>query len=291
MTILSITDLHVGFRSRFRTTPILRNVNLSVNQGEVCALVGESGAGKSMVAKTILGLLPQSARVQSGKVLFDGSDLLSLRPRALSNLLGRRIALIPQDPMVSLNPVRRIGEQICDALCLHMKVDRSTARLASLALLDEVLIDDPERVFKSYAHELSGGMRQRVLIAMAFSCEPDLIIADEPTTALDVTVQMRVLLLLRAIQRRKRTAVLFVTHDLGVVSKISDRVVVLYEGRVLENSPVDKLFAEPTHAYTAALLAASPRYDKPDAPIAPVPASLLNQLSAETRQLDGVDHD
>ena len=291
MSILQVSDLRVGFRSGFHTTPVLRGVNLSVRTGEVCALVGESGAGKSMVAKTILGLLPDAARIQQGKVWFDGTDLLSLRPRALSKLLGRRIALIPQDPMVSLNPVRRIGQQMCDAICLHMNVDRTVARQASLQLLTEVMIKDPERVIEAYAHELSGGMCQRVLIAMAFSCEPDLIIADEPTTALDVTVQMRVLLLLRSLQRQRKTTVLFVTHDLGVVSKISDRVVVLYDGRVLEDSPVDTLFTQPAHAYTAALLEASPRYDEPDKPIIPVPASLISQLSAETHQLDGTAHD
>lgn len=288
MSILQISNLRAGFGHGIRTTPVLRGVDLSVRTGEVCALVGESGAGKSMVAKAILGLLPDAVRIQEGKIWFDGTDLLSLRQRALSKLLGRRIALIPQDPMVSLNPVRRIGQQMCDAFYLHMNVDRAVARDASLQLLNEVLIKDPERVFESYAHELSGGMRQRVLIAMAFSCEPDLIIADEPTTALDVTVQMRVLLLLRALQRQRKTAVLFVTHDLGVVSKISDRVVVLYDGRVLEDSPVDILFTQPAHAYTAALLEASPRYDEPDKPIVPVPTTLISDLSAETRQMDSI---
>lgn len=291
MSILQVSDLRISFRSGFRVTPVLRGINLSIDAGEVCALVGESGAGKSMVAKAILGLLPDAARVQRGTIRFDGIDLLTLRQRALSQLLGRRIALIPQDPMMSLNPVRRIGQQMCDAICLHMNVDRAAARLTSLQLLDEVMIKDSERVYEAYAHELSGGMRQRVLIAMAFSCEPDLIIADEPTTALDVTVQMRVLLLLRAMQRQKRTAVLFVTHDLGVVSKISDRVVVLYDGRVLEDSAVGSLFTQPSHAYTAALLEASPRYDRPDKPIVPVPTSLISQLRAETQQLDSIADD
>lgn len=291
MSILQISNLRVGFRSRFRTTPVLRGVNLSVSAGEVCAVVGESGAGKSMVAKAILGLLPDAARIQEGSIGFDGTDLLSLAPQALSQLLGRRIALIPQDPMVSLNPVRRIGQQMCDAICLHLNLSKTAARQASLQLLQEVLIKDPERVFNAYAHELSGGMRQRVLIAMAFSCQPDLIIADEPTTALDVTVQMRVLLLLRTLQRQRKTAILFVTHDLGVVSKISDRVVVLYDGRVLEDSTASILFSSPVHAYTAALLEASPRYDQPDKPIVPVPASLISQLNAETQQLDNPAHD
>jgi len=206
VSLLQISELCVGFKSAFKTTPVLRNVNLSICSGEVCALVGESGAGKSMVAKAILGLLPKAARIQQGEVWFDGSNLLTMRPNARAKLLGRRIALIPQDPMVSLNPVRPIGKQMCDALCLHMGIDATAAREESLKLLDEVMINEPQRVFDSYAHELSGGMRQRVLIAMAFSCNPDLIIADEPTTALDVTVQKRVLFLLRRLQQKNQTA-------------------------------------------------------------------------------------
>ena len=291
MSILDIQNLRVAFVQGLTSTPVLRDVSLSIATGEVCGLVGESGAGKSMLAKSILGLLPSVARIQKGSVTFQHSDLLTLKPRALSRIIGHKIALIPQDPMVSLNPVRRIGVQMCDALCLHMNLDRAQARRRSLELLEEVLIKDAERVFEAYAHELSGGMRQRVLIAMAFSCEPDLIIADEPTTALDVTVQMRVLLLLRALQKKRQTAILFVTHDLGVVSKICDRVVVMYDGRVLEDSPVEVLFNDPQHTYTAALLAATPRYDEPDRPIVPVPAVLTEQLTAQTIAMDKLTHE
>lgn len=291
MSILDIENLRVAFVQRLSSKPVLRGVSLSIASGEVCGLVGESGAGKSMLAKSILGLLPSAARVQKGRITFQHSDLLTLKPGALSRIIGHKIALIPQDPMVSLNPVRRIGVQMCDALCLHMNLDRTQARRRSLELLKEVLIKDAERVFEAFAHELSGGMRQRVLIAMAFSCEPDLIIADEPTTALDVTVQMRVLLLLRALQKKRQTAILFVTHDLGVVSKICDRVVVMYDGRVLEDSPVEVLFNDPQHAYTAALLAATPRYDEPDRPIVPVPAVLTEQLTAQTIAMDKLTHE
>lgn len=286
MSLLEIKDLNVVFRQRFTDKPVLRDITFTLQQGEVCALVGESGAGKSMVAKSILGLLPQTTRVRSGQILFEGKDLLHARSRARLKLLGKRIALIPQDPMLSLNPVRRIGVQMDEAIRLHLGERKDAARKASLALLNEVLIQDPTRVYNAYAHELSGGMRQRVLIAMAFSCGPELIIADEPTTALDVTVQMQVLKMLRAMQQRKNTAILFVTHDLGVVSKLSDRVVVLYDGRVIEDSPVQTIFDAPEHEYTAALLTATPRYDMPGRPIMPVPDELIQRLRQRTRILD-----
>jgi len=188
--------------------------------------------------------------------------------------------------MVSLNPVRRIGVQMNEVIMRHLGKNRVSARELAIRLLGEVMIKEPERVYEGYAHELSGGMRQRILIAMAFSCQPDLIIADEPTTALDVTVQMRALKMLRSLQQEKNIAILFVTHDLGVVSKISDRVVVLYDGRVLEDSPVNTLFSAPSHAYTQALLAATPRYDQPTRPIAPVPESVIDALQKETALQD-----
>jgi len=245
MSLLRIENLNVVFRQKFTDKPVLRNVSLQLDRGAVCALVGESGAGKSMVAKSILGLLPQTARVRSGSIVFDGVDLLSRRFAGGKNrriLTKRRIALIPQDPMQSLNPVRKIGMQMSEVIMLHLDKDKAAARDLSLSLLEDVMIKDPARVYDAYAHELSGGMRQRVLIAMAFSCKPDLIIADEPTTALDVTVQMQVLKMLRSLQQQNNTSILFVTHDLGVVSKIADRVVVLFDGRVLEDTTAQMLF-------------------------------------------------
>ena len=288
MSLLQIENLNVVFRQRFSDKPVLRGVSLQVDRGDVCALVGESGAGKSMIAKAILGLLPASAKIRGGSIQFDGMGLLqkgSTR-RKSNNLIGHRIALIPQDPMVSLNPVRRIGVQMSDIIMLHLGESRAAARQQSLSLLEEVMIKEPERVYESYAHELSGGMRQRILIAMAFSCSPDLIIADEPTTALDVTVQMQVLKMLRSLQQKKNTAILFVTHDLGVVSKISDRVVVLYDGHVLEDSPVESLFNSPQHEYTRALLAATPRYDQPTRTVTPVPESVIDGLRHEKAAID-----
>ena len=261
--------------------PILRDVSLSVNAGEVMALVGESGAGKSTIAKAVLGILPAGIKVSRGEILFEGTDLLTLPPSKLRELLGVRIALIPQDPLTSLNPSRRIGDQLTDGLRLRAGMSRAEAKTRALKLLDDVHIRDPERVLTRYPHELSGGMRQRVLIAQAFSLEPHVIIADEPTTALDVTVQKQVLRLIRDMQREHKTTLLFVTHDLGVVAQICDRMTVLYGGKVLEQGATADILSNPGHPYTRALLAASPRYDKPDQSLKPVPDSLIAELKRE----------
>ena len=261
--------------------PILRNVSLSVKAGEVMALVGESGAGKSTIAKAVLGILPSGIRVSSGQILFEGEDLLKMPSAKLRELLGVRIALIPQDPLTSLNPERRIGDQLTDGLCLRARMSRADAHAKALELLNDVHIREPERVMARYPHELSGGMRQRVLIAQAFSLNPHVIIADEPTTALDVTVQKQVLRLIREMQRLHKTTLLFVTHDLGVVAQICDRMTVLYGGKVLEQGATADILANPQHAYTRALLAASPRYDKPEQSLKPVPESLIAELKRE----------
>lgn len=261
--------------------PILRDVSLSVNAGEVMALVGESGAGKSTIAKAVLGILPAGIKVSRGEILFEGTDLLTLPPSKLRELLGVRIALIPQDPLTSLNPARRIGDQLTDGLRLRAGMSRSAATAQALKLLNDVHIREPERVLTRYPHELSGGMRQRVLIAQAFSLNPHVIIADEPTTALDVTVQKQVLRLIRDMQREHRTTLLFVTHDLGVVAQICDRMTVLYGGKVLEQGATADILANPAHPYTRALLAASPRYDRPDQSLKPVPDSLIAELKRE----------
>lgn len=261
--------------------PILRDVSLSVNPGEVMALVGESGAGKSTIAKAVLGILPAGIRVTEGNILFEGTDLLTLPPAKLRELLGVRIALIPQDPLTSLNPARRIGDQLTDGLRLRAGMSRRAAFDKALALLNDVHIREPERVLKRYPHELSGGMRQRVLIAQAFSLNPHVIIADEPTTALDVTVQKQVLRLIRDMQREHRTTLLFVTHDLGVVAQISDAMTVLYGGKVLEQGRTADILRNPQSPYTRALLAASPRYDQPEQSLKPVPEALIAELKRE----------
>jgi dipeptide transport system ATP-binding protein len=265
---------------------VLRGVSLQVQPGEVRGLVGESGAGKSMLGRAVLGLLPANATVTSGHIAFEGRDLLNMREAERRSLLGRRIALIPQDPMTSLNPVKRVGAQIGSLLRHHLGLSKRAALVRGAELLAEVAIREPERVLSLYPHEISGGMRQRVLIAMAFACDPSLVIADEPTTALDVTVQRQVLQLVERLRRRHGSAVLFITHDLGVVAKICRSVTVMHAGRVLEEGETAEVIVRPRHAYTRALLAATPRADRPAEALRPVPPSLIEQLWSEARRLD-----
>ncbi len=277
---LSATSLRDGDR------PILREVSLDVAVGEVHGLVGESGAGKSTIAKAILGIIPSQVRLTGGRIVFEGRDLLTLPAKDFRALLGRDIALVPQDPSTALNPARRIDAQMTDGLRLKRGLSAHDARTRARALLEEVQIRDPDRVLHSYPHQLSGGMRQRVLIAAAFGLEPKLVIADEPTTALDVTVQKQILRLIRALQERHGTSVLFVSHDLGVVAKICDRLTVLYMGKTMEQGPTAEVLADPRHAYTKALLAANPRYDRPDTGLEPTPPEVVAALRAEIAAFD-----
>jgi len=266
--------------------PVLRGVSLAIDIGEVHGVVGESGAGKSTIAKAILGIVPSQMRVTAGRIDFEGRDLLSMPARSRRAVLGRDIALIPQDPSTALNPSRRIAAQLTDGLLLKRGLTRRDAEARALALLEEVQIRDPARVMRCYPHQLSGGMRQRVLIAAAFALEPKLVIADEPTTALDVTVQKQILRLIRALQERHGTSVLFVSHDLGVVANICDRITVLYMGKVMEQGLSAEIIAAPQHVYTRALLAASPRYDRPDAGLEPISRSVIAALRAEIAAWD-----
>jgi peptide/nickel transport system ATP-binding protein len=268
---------------------VLRGVSLKVEAGEVRGLVGESGAGKSMLGRAVLGLLPANAAITSGHVAFEGRDLLRMGEAERRSLLGRRIALIPQDPMTSLNPVKRVGVQIGNLLRHHLELSKRAALQRAAELLAEVAIREPERVLSLYPHEISGGMRQRVLIAMAFACDPALVIADEPTTALDVTVQRQVLQLVERLRRRHGSAVLFISHDLGVVAKICRSMSVLHAGRVLEEGETVDVLARPRHAYTRALLAATPRADRPAESLRPVPPALIEQLWSEAHRLDTSD--
>lgn len=265
---------------------VLRSVSLAVQPGEVRALVGESGAGKTMIGKAVLGVLPSSVRIVEGDMRLEGEDLGKLQPKARRTLIGARTALIPQDPLTALNPSRRIRPQMTDRLVRILGWSGEKADKRVRQLLDEVQIRDPDRVLRSYPHELSGGMRQRVLIAAAFAAEPRLIVADEPTTALDVTVQKQILRLIAALQREHGTAILFVTHDLGVVAKISQKVSVLYAGKVVEEAETSALFAAPQHPYTKALMAATPRYTDPFASLKPVDEAVLAGLAAEIAAAD-----
>jgi peptide/nickel transport system ATP-binding protein len=277
LTALSIRDSH---------RLILRDVTLDIGVGEVHGIVGESGAGKSTIAKAILGIIPSQVKVTRGRIDFEGVDLLSLSSRALRAVLGRDIALIAQDPLTALNPARRIDAQLTDGLRLKRGLPPSEARMQARALLEEVQIRDPLRVLGSYPHQLSGGMRQRVLIAAAFALQPKLVIADEPTTALDVTIQKQILRLIRSLQERHGTSVLFVSHDLGVVAKICDRVSVLYMGKVMEQATTEELLIAPRHPYTRALLSANPRYDAPETGLQPIPPGLIAALHSEIAAFD-----
>jgi len=239
-----------------------------------------------MIARAIFGLLPRGAAVTRGTIRFDGRDLLAMPERERRAALGREIALIPQDPMTSLNPVKRIGEQIAVVLRLKLGLARREAAARAVALLADVAIRDPARVFAAYPHELSGGMRQRVLIAIAFACRPRLVVADEPTTALDVTVQRQILRLIHDLQHRDGAAVLFVTHDLGIVAKLCQTVTVLHAGRVLDAGETRTVLADPVHDYTRALLAATPRLDRPADALAPVSPTLVERLAEEARIYD-----
>jgi peptide/nickel transport system ATP-binding protein len=285
---LQIDGLHLALRAG-RGRParlILRGIDLRIDAGEVHALVGESGAGKSMVGRTVLGIAPPGMAVMAGQVRFQGLDWLAMSDAARRVRLGHDIALIPQDPLTALNPGHTIGAQLGDVLRLHLGHSAAQARARSVELLDAVQIRAPATVVRQYPHELSGGMRQRVLIAMAFACKPKLIIADEPTTALDVTVQRQVLRLLRELQRDEGAAVLFITHNLGLVAKLCDSVSVIHSGRIVEHGEVRSIIQTPRTPYTRALFAATPRYDRPAGTLQPVASQVTDALLAEAQAYD-----
>ncbi|XWN29406.1 MAG: ABC transporter ATP-binding protein [Devosia sp.] len=285
MSHLTIEHLSVALEGD-RTKRLLRDVSLTVVPGEVHGLVGESGAGKSMIGKTIFGILPRAAKVLEGRVEVAGHDLLNLPRTTRRRVVGGEMALIPQDPLTALNPSRRIQAQMTDRLTKILGHPRAEARDRAESLLEEVEIRDPARVLRSYPHELSGGMRQRVLIAEAFAAEPKLIVADEPTTALDVTVQRKILSLIAAMQARHGAALLFVTHDLGVVAKVCQRVSVLYAGKVVEAADTASILENPQSPYTRALLAASPRYDRPEQELIPVDPAVIAHMRADIEDAD-----
>ncbi|WP_344290708.1 ABC transporter ATP-binding protein, partial [Streptomyces synnematoformans] len=262
--VLTVERLSVDFRVAGEWTPAVRDVSFTVGRGEVVALVGESGSGKSVSSMSVLGLVAGSAR-HRGSIRFHDTELLGLGHEALRSIRGKRIAMIFQEPMTALNPVYTVGRQIAEAIRCHEQVSRAGARARAIELLTKVGIPEPERRVDSYPHQLSGGQRQRAMIAMAISGNPEVIIADEPTTALDVTVQAEILDLLRGLQRDLGSAVLIITHDMGVVADLADRVVVMKEGEVVEEAPVGRLFAAPRHEYTRRLLAAVPKPPPPPA--------------------------
>ena len=257
--LLHIDQLTLGFRTDTGTLPVVEQLDLTVHQGETVGLVGESGCGKSVTAMSVLGLLPSPpAMVLGGDIRFNGEVLTGRDERFLRRFRGDRIGMIFQEPMTSLNPVYTVGTQLMEAVRLHRPVNKSTARARARELLDLVGIGAVDRRLNQYPHELSGGLRQRVMIAMAIACGPDLLIADEPTTALDVTIQAQILDLLRTLRRDLGMAILMITHDLGVVAEFCDRVLVMYAGRVVESADVVALFQRPQHPYTRGLLDSLP---------------------------------
>ena len=256
--LLAVEHLTTGFEIRGRLVPAVIDVTFHVAAGETLCLVGESGSGKSVTALSIIGLVQPPGRIAEGRILFRGRDLRTLGEREMQQIRGAEIALIFQEPMTALNPVFTIGNQIEETLRVHGRATRHTARQKAIELLDAVSIPEPQKRVRDYPHQLSGGLRQRALIAMSLACEPALVIADEPTTALDVTIQAQILDLLRSLQRKMGLALLLITHDLGVVAEMADRVAVMYAGRIVEEGPVKPLFADPKHPYTRGLMASIP---------------------------------
>jgi oligopeptide/dipeptide ABC transporter ATP-binding protein len=260
--ILEVENLRVGFATDGGVVQAVDGVSLRLGAGEILAIVGESGSGKSVTAQTILGLTRAPNATITGSVRFDGDDLVTLDAAGLRHVRGERIAMIFQDPMTSLNPVYRVGDQLVEMIRAHRDVSKADARARAVELLRSVGIPNPERRVRDYPHEFSGGMRQRVMIAMALSLDPDVLIADEPTTALDVTVQAQILRLLETLNRERGLAVVLITHDLGVVAEIADRVVVMYAGQIVEEATLEQLFYDPRHPYTWGLLGSLARLDR-----------------------------
>jgi peptide/nickel transport system ATP-binding protein/oligopeptide transport system ATP-binding protein len=261
--LLSIQGLRTVFRSANGDVPAVDGVSLSVAKGKTLGIVGESGCGKSMLSLSVMGLVPQPGRIAAGQIMFDGRDLIGLSPAEMRAVRGRRIAMIFQEPMTSLNPVFTVGDQITEAMRAHDRTASAAALKArAIAALGRVRIPAPERRFDEYPHQMSGGMRQRVMIAMALACEPDLLIADEPTTALDVTVQAQILDLLRDLQQQTGMAIILITHDLGVVAEMADEVAVMYSGRVVERTTGTAIFDDPQHPYTLGLLGSIPKIEE-----------------------------
>ncbi len=274
-TLLQVKDLDVHFQTNDGLVYAVNKLNFELGRGETLGIVGESGSGKSQTVLAMMGLLAKNGRA-SGQVLYQGQDLLSLPAAQLNKIRGNRVAMIFQDPMTSLNPYLTVERQMTEVLELHKSMTRKQAKSRAIELLEAVKIPDAARRINMYPHEFSGGMRQRVMIAMALLCEPEVLIADEPTTALDVTVQAQILALLRDLQRDFGTAIVMITHDLGVVAGICDRVMVMYGGRVMEYAPANEIFHQPSHPYTIGLLGALPRLNSDSAELLSIPGNPPN---------------
>ncbi|MDH3664093.1 MAG: ABC transporter ATP-binding protein [Alphaproteobacteria bacterium] len=278
--LLAIEDLSIGFRGEHGIAPVIDHLSLTIEAGRIVGLVGESGCGKSVTARAIMRLLPMPpAQIDEGRILLDDDNLLSLDDAGMRDVRGNQIGMVFQEPMTSLNPTLPIGFQVGEALRLHQKLDRATVRRRVLETLDLVGIGAAERRFEQYPHELSGGLRQRVMIAISLICRPRLLIADEPTTALDVTIQAQILELLVSLRDELGMAILLITHDLGVVANYADEVMVMYAGKLVETGPVGPLFDHPRHPYTDGLLGAIPRLSQSRATLSTIPGTVPDPAS------------
>ena len=275
MALLEVSDLNVTFDTNDGQVHAVNKIGLALVKGETLGIVGESGSGKSQLAFAIMGLLARNGRA-TGSVRFDGQEILNARPKILNAIRARRIAMVFQDPMTSLNPYMRVADQMAEVLTLHRGMSKADAVAQSVEMLDAVRIPDAKGRIRLFPHEFSGGMRQRVVIAMALLCKPDVLIADEPTTALDVTVQAQIMTLLDDLQTEFGMAMILITHDLGVVASSCERVMVMYGGRVMERAPTDPMFADPSHPYTQGLLRAIPRVDQKGDQLSAIPGSPPN---------------
>ncbi|CEE03234.1 MULTISPECIES: ABC transporter ATP-binding protein [Bacillaceae] len=278
--LLEVKDLRVSFNTYNGEVQAVRGVSFDLNEGETLAIVGESGSGKSVTSSTLMGLLPKPAGViKSGQILFQGEDLVKKSEKEMQKIRGKEISMVFQDPLSSLNPTMKIGNQIIEGLIKHQGMNRAEAKKKAIELLDQVGIPHPEIRVNQYPHQFSGGMRQRVVIAIALACNPKILIADEPTTALDVTIQAQILELMKEIQRDTKTSIIFITHDLGVVANVADRVAVMYAGKIVEIGTVDDVFYNPKHPYTWGLLGSMPTLDAEDEELYTIPGTPPDMLN------------
>lgn len=278
--LLKVSNIKTNFYNKNKKIEAVRGVSFQVNSGDILGIVGESGSGKSVLMKSVMNILPDNAKIDSGEIYFNGKDILKLNPKEAKAIKGKEMAMIFQDPMSALNPLKKIGTHIVEILIRHKKVSKKEARKMAIEVLRDVGIPMPEKRIDQYPHEFSGGMRQRVLIAMALSCSPKLLIADEPTTALDVTIQAQILELLKSLKENNNMSVILITHDLGVVASLCNRIEVMYGGLIMEEGLVDEIFYEPKHPYTKALLNSIPKIEEDEKvrlkPIDGSAPSLLN---------------
>ncbi|WP_409304658.1 ABC transporter ATP-binding protein [Peribacillus sp. SCS-155] len=278
--ILEVKDLNISFHTFGGEVQAIRGVNFNLKKGETLAIVGESGSGKSVTTKSIMRLLPEgNSEIKQGEMLFEGKDLAKLSEKQMQKIRGKDIAMIFQDPMTSLNPTMKIGKQIMEPILKHQNASKSEAKARAIELLKLVGIPQPEQRFEQYPHQFSGGMRQRVVIAIALACNPKVLIADEPTTALDVTIQAQILELMKDLQKKIDTSIIFITHDLGVVANVADRVAVMYAGKIVEIGTVDEIFYNPKHPYTWGLISSMPSLDSSNEELYAIPGTPPNLLN------------